>query len=134
MCYADFMKRRSGFNASPWPALLARLLTPVLTAGLLTAAVNPHSLLHQSQSYQGQEVDPGMHGGRHPAPAHLDHSSIDVVCVACLFWFKSLNRQIMATGTVKRPQARGRLAAAAMPPRVAELSYRLPLSRAPPLS
>ncbi len=112
-------------------SLVVGLLAPVLATCLLFGALDLHSLLHQGQ---GLDTGTESHGGDHPEPAHLDHGSVDVPCPACLFGLKSQSRPAQAPGTLDRPQARGRLATATISYGVAELSYRLPLSRAPPLS
>ncbi len=121
--------RRLGVSERAWRAHLARLLTPILAVSLLFGALDLHSLLHQ-----GQGLAVGPHGEDHPEPAHLDHGSIDVPCLACLFGLKSQSRPTETPGAITRPQAQTRLANAESSNDVAELSYRLPLSRAPPLS
>ncbi len=124
--YRKVVMRRSGLNES---LLVARLLTPVLAVSLLFGALDLHSLLHQ-----GQALAAGAHGEHHPEPAHLDHGSVDVPCLACLFGLKSQSRPTATPGAITRPQMQTRIAAAESSIDVAELSYRLPLSRAPPLS
>ncbi len=120
--------RRSWLNETP---RAVRWLTPILTASLLFVALDLHSLLHQAQ---GLSVETTAHAEDHPEPAHLDHASIDVPCPACLFGFKSQSRPAEAPGAIDRLIARDRLPVIGASPGVADLSYRLPLSRAPPLS
>ncbi len=117
---------RSGFSKS----LLARLLTLALAIGLLSGTFDLHSLLHQRQDLAGVET----HGAHHPEPDHFDHGSIDVPCLACLFGLKSQNRPTEVPGVITRPHTRARLAVTEITVGVSEISYRLPLSRAPPLS
>ncbi len=120
--------RRSGLNEPP---RAVRWLTPILTASLLFIALDLHSLLHEAQ---GLPAVTAAHAEDHPEPAHLDHTAIDVPCFACLFGLKSQSRPAEAPGTIDRLAARGRLAVPGAPDGVADLSYRLPLSRAPPFS
>ena len=117
--------QRPGLSES----FLARLLMPLLVLGLLSGAGDLHSLLHQAYP----AGDAGAQDEHHPEPAHLDHGSVDVPCLACLFGLKSQSRP-EAPGAIAGPRAQGRLAATAKSFEVAELSYGLPLSRAPPLS
>jgi hypothetical protein len=121
--------RRSGLSDPTWQSsLLARLLTPVLAAALLAAAVDLHSALHQ------RERAIAASHCHHPKPAHLDDGSASVTCLACLFGLKNHSRAAQPSGAITQLLARGRLAAVADVNGVSELSYGLPLSRAPPLS
>ncbi len=121
---------RSGFSESPQRFLFsARSLIPLLAAGLLFGVSDLHSLLHH-----GLVAEAGSHAGHDPEPVHIDHGSVDVPCPACLFGLKNQSRPSEAPGAISRPEPRGRLAAAKFSSGVAELSYCLPLGRAPPLS
>lgn len=118
--------RRSGFSES----FRLKLLILGLAIGLLSGTFDLHSLLHQRQDL----ADVGSHHEPHPEPDHFDHGAIDVPCFACLFGLKSQSRLAEAPGAITQPDVRGRLAVAWIAFEIAELSYRLPLSRAPPLS
>ncbi len=123
--------RRFGLSEGTWRAILARTLTPILATCLLFAALDLHSLLHQGP---GLTAGAGHHDQHHPEPARLDHGSVDVPCLACLFGLKSQSRPAEAPGAITRPAAHSPLAVVTISSGVADLSYRLPLSRAPPLS
>ncbi len=125
------LMRRPDLNEQARRTALAMMLAPVLAACLLFAALDLHALLHEGQ---GLDAGAGPHGESHPEPAHLDHDSVDLPCPACLFGLKNHGRPSETPGAVASPQARTLLAQAQVVSGVADLSYRLPLSRAPPLS
>ncbi len=108
--------------------LAAKVSTVAAVAVLLLAGTNLHALLHQ---WQTADVTP--QADHHPEPIHLDHGSIDVPCPACL-GLHGQGRPVENPGPITRPEDPGQLAIAAPSAGVADLSYRLPLSRAPPLS
>ena len=124
------MRRSSLSESRARSPLLARLLITALAAVLLVGVVDLHTVLHQRE----RALDAAAHGEHHPEPAHLDSDSVDVQCLACLFGLKSQNRPAEAPGAIARPQTRGRRVAADDVGGAAGLPYRLPLTRAPPLS
>ncbi len=116
------------------PFLLARLLPPVLAAPVLAALLlfgvsEFHPLVHQGLD---PAADSGSHSDRHPETIHFDRDSVVVPCLVCLFGFRTHSHKIETTDAITRPRARELLAAATSYSGLAELSYRLPLSRAPP--
>ncbi len=87
-------------------------------------------MLHQWRELAAHAA---LHEGRHPEPVHLDHGSIDVPCPACL-GLQGQGRPVEDLAPIAGPEEPERLIVAAVSSGAADLSYRLPLSRAPPLS
>ncbi len=109
--------------------LAAKVSTLLAVVVLLLGAADIHALLHQWQNL----ADLAAAGaGHHPEPVHLDHGSIEVPCPACL-GLHGQGRPVQSPAPIAGPERPGQLIAAAVSAGVADLSYRLPLSRAPPL-
>lgn len=111
-------------------SLSAKFLTLAFILAMLSGTIDLHAVLHQVQD---SDLDAGTHGVRHPEPVHLDHGAVDVQCPGCLFGLQSQNWPAEKPA-IARSAMRSRLAGMRIYGGVAGLSYRLPLSRAPPLS
>ncbi len=109
---------------------LARAAILAAVAVLLLGAADVHALLH---GWRELAAHAALHDDHHPEPVHLDHGSLDVPCPACL-GLHGQGRPVEGLGPTAGPEEPERWIAAAVSSGVADLSFRLPLSRAPPLS
>lgn len=125
------MRRSEIISAGSRIPIWARRVAWVLAAGLLLGTVDLHSLVHHRQNLAAAAL-----AAEHPGPIHLDtaRSSHELACLACAPGLKSQGRLPEATHTIVAPADEGLLAAETWTVHADRLSYRLPLSRAPPLS
>ncbi len=127
----DLMRRDGAIATGFRGPRLAGPLGLALAVSLLLGTVDLHSLVHHRQN-----LTAAAHDAAHPGPVHLDtaRGAKDLPCLACLAGLRSQDRSAAAPRGGAPPEPRGGLAADRSPGAAALLAYRLPLSRAPPLS